>query len=44
MAWVNLALPGKCLDVENGWAIEQMPMQIWDCNLNTGNQAWLGYF
>jgi hypothetical protein len=32
---------GKCLDVENGQPA-RMPMQLWDCNANTGNQAWLG--
>jgi hypothetical protein len=33
---------GKCLDVENGQPIDHLPMQLWDCNANTGNQAWVG--
>lgn len=32
----------KCLDVENGWPVDQLPMQLWTCNFKTGNQAWLG--
>jgi hypothetical protein len=32
----------KCLDVENGWPVDRLPMQLWTCNFKTGNQAWLG--
>jgi hypothetical protein len=36
---VNLGV-GKCLDVENGTSDLTFPMQVWDCNFNTKNQAW----
>jgi hypothetical protein len=30
----------QCLDLENGNQSDGVPMQVWDCNPNTANQAW----
>jgi hypothetical protein len=33
---------GKCLDVDGGQPIERLPMQLWDCSFDNGNQSWVG--
>jgi hypothetical protein len=35
---------GKCLDVENGQAFDGLPLQMWDCNFNTKNQAFYEFW
>jgi hypothetical protein len=29
-----------CLDLENGWSDDGLPLQVWQCNTRTNNQAW----
>jgi len=40
MMLASLGVGNKCLDVDNGQSIDQLPMQVWDCNQFTPNQAW----
>jgi len=35
---------GKCLDIENGQVFNGLPMQMWDCNNNTENQAFYEFW
>jgi hypothetical protein len=37
---VLIAGQGQCLDLENGDSRDGVPMQLWECNYNTGNQRW----
>jgi hypothetical protein len=34
------AFANFCLDLENGWPDNDLPLQVWQCNTRTDNQAW----